>query len=174
MKLFEDLEEMGGTISDAISKIIKEVYGQTISDGQLEQIVSGLSLRNLLDLDQAYTNQDISAIKDIIGPLPQMEYSMGVSGRESQASSRPAVTTATKSQSQTATGKNDDGPGNGSYSTGSQNAVTTQKINVTGVNHNDTENQQDGQEEDEPIKESDSINVVNMIDWLQRRAGIHK
>ena len=150
MKLFEDLSELGGTIRDAVQKIIKDVYKQELGDSELDEIVNNLSLSDLLELDRAYTTQDVEKIKGVIGPLAQMEYSMG-GGRQatSQASNRPAPRQPQGQQSKVEPGTQNTVQTNRNYSSGAQNAVTTKKLDV-----NDPNAQMDPTEE-EPIKESD-------------------
>jgi hypothetical protein len=150
MKLFEDLGELGGTIRDAVQKIIKDVYKQELGDSELDEIVNNLSLSDLLELDRAYTTQDVEKIKGVIGPLSQMEYSMG-GGRQatSQASNRPAPTQPQGQQKKVEPGTQNTVQTNRNYSSGAQNAVTTKKLDV-----NDPNAQMDPTEE-EPIKESD-------------------
>jgi hypothetical protein len=158
MKLFEDLEEMGGTIRDAVKKIISDVYQQEPKDDALDEIVNGLSLSDLLELDRAYTAQDAEKIKSVLGPMPQMEYSMGA-GRQatSQASSRPLPRTAQGQQPTAKPGTQNTVQTNRSYSSGAQNAVTSKKVDVNNpANPNDPNAQQLDPNTGEPLEESGS------------------
>lgn len=94
MKLFEDMEEMGGTINDVIQKMINDMFHEELDDDDITEIVNRLSLSDLLALDDAYSMNDEQAVQDIIGPLSTMEYSMGGGSATSAASSRPAARTA--------------------------------------------------------------------------------
>ncbi|NJS14174.1 MAG: hypothetical protein HC788_05575 [Sphingopyxis sp.] len=157
MKLFEDLEDMGGTIRDAVKKIIADVYKQEIKDDALDEIVNNLSLSDLLELDRAYTAQDMEKIKGVLGPMPQMEYSMG-GGRQatSQASNRPLPRTAQGQQPQKEPGTQNTVQTNRSYSSGAQNAVTSKKVDINNpVNPNDPNAKLDPNT-GEPLEESGS------------------
>lgn len=151
MKLFEDMAEMGATINEIVQKIINDVYREELDDDQINEIVQGLSLSDMLELDRAYTDNDQEAIRSIIGPLPQMEYSMG-SGRQatSAASSRPAPRTAGGQQASKKPGTQNTTQTNRNYSGGVQNGVST-----TNVDNEDDPDQvvQDG----EPIEEDSAI-----------------
>lgn len=173
MKLFEDLESLGGSIKDAVRKIITMVYKQDIEDDHLDEIVSGLSLHNLLELDRAYTTKDVNSIKDILGPMPQMEYSMGNSVT-SQAAKRPIPANI---RNQNSGAKQDAAPAGqtpSKYSSGAQNAVTTSnvKVNVAPNGNAPDDEQESDETDDQNNMTRESVNVVNMIEWLQHRAGI--
>ena len=93
MKLFEEMEKMGGDINDVIQKMINDMFHEELDDDDITDIVNRLSLSDLLALDDAYSMNDVDAVQDIIGPLPTMEYSMG-GYSASSASNRPAARTA--------------------------------------------------------------------------------
>lgn len=151
MKLLESIEELEGSIDAAIQRMVAEIFGEDLDDDAIEEIVNNLSLSDLLELDRAYTEQDHEAIRDIIGPLPTMEYSMGRQAT-SQASNRPAPGRIEKPE----TPAKDDAPKNTiqtnrNYNSGSQNAVTTQKVDQTDPNDPDAQMQ-----DDKPIQETDN------------------
>jgi hypothetical protein len=174
MKLLEDMQDMGGSIHAAIQKMINDMFHEELDDDVIDDIVSNLSLSDLLALDKAYTNGDKETVRDVIGPLPQLEYSMGVSRPQptftkptSAASARPAPNAAAGQQKKTGAGTVNTVQTNRNYNSGAQNAVTTQKI--------DTQNPDDPNappQDDEELKEVKETNVVDMVEWLKRRAGI--
>lgn len=156
MKLFEDLAKMGGTIRDAVQKIIKDVYKQEPDDSKLDEIVNSLSLSDLLELDRAYTAKDAERIKSVLGPMPQMEYSMG-GGRQatSQASNRPAPTQPQGQKAKVEPGTQNTVQTNRNYSSGAQNAVTSKKVDVNNPgNPNDPNASQLDPNTGEPIEEA--------------------
>jgi hypothetical protein len=127
MKLFEDMEAMGGTINDVVQKVILDMFGQEMDESEVERITAQLSLTDLLKLDTAYTKGNKEAVSAIIGPLPAMEYSMGPNRQvSSNASERPAPKSAKPAQA----GNQNDGGGKptGKYSGGVQNGVSTTNI----------------------------------------------
>lgn len=160
MKLFEEME--GGSIKDAIQKMVNDMFREELDDDQIEEIVNDLSLSDLLALDKAYTDGDKETVSRILGPLPQLEYSMGVNRQPtSAASNRPAPGRAQQGQQQ----KKEPGTQNTvqtirNYSSGAQNAVTTQNI--------DNEDDPDQVMQDpEPIEESDEqlyLDLANRAD----------
>lgn len=155
MKLFEDLAEMGGTIRDAVQKIIKDVYKQEPDDSKLDEIVSSLSLSDLLELDRAYTAKDAEKIKAVIGPMPQMEYSMG-GGRQatSQASNRPAPNQPQGQKAKVEPGTQNTVQTNRNYSSGAQNAVTTKKVDVNDPNAQIDPTKEEPVEEEAPVDDA--------------------
>lgn len=160
MKLFEEME--GGSIKDAIQKMVNDMFREELDDDQIEEIVNSLSLSDLLALDKAYSDGDKEAVSRILGPLPQLEYSMGV-GRQptSQASNRPAPGRVQQGQQQKKEpGTQNTVQTNRNYSSGAQNAVTTQNID----NEDDPDQVMQDQE---PIEESDEqlyLDLANRAD----------
>jgi hypothetical protein len=148
MKLFEDMREMGGTINDVIQQMINDVFNEEVDDDQIKEIVSNLSLSDILALDSAYTAGDHETIQDIIGPLPTMEYSMGGNHpTASAASARPAVQPAGGSAANKKPGGQNAGQSSSNYSGGVQNGVSTTNID------NEDDPEQMAQDE-EPIEEA--------------------
>lgn len=148
MKIFEDMKEMGRTINDVIQKMINDVFNEELDDDQVKEIVSKLSLSDILSLDNAYTAGDNEAIQDILGPLPTMEYSMGGNHpTASAASSRPTVQPAGGAAANKKPGAQNTTQTNRSYSGGVQNGVITKNI--------DNEDDPEQVDPEEPIEESD-------------------
>ena len=146
MKLFEDMKELGGTINDVIQKMINDMFREELDDDEIMELVSKLSLSDLLALDDAYSNGDKEKVQDILGPLPQMEYSMGGSAT-SAASTRPAARTAAAPQAKK---QNTTTQSTSNYSGGVQNGVSTTNID------DETPNDPNAvMQDDEPVEESD-------------------
>jgi len=161
MKLFEDIDELGGSIHDAIQKIVNDLFREELDDDEIDEIVNDLSLSDMLNLDRAYTEKDREAIRDILGPLPQLdEYSMG-QGRKatSSAAERPSPSRREPAGSEKKSGSGNGVQTNRNYSGGVQ---TTQNIG------SDEEDSPEKVMKDQEPKE----NVLEMLSWLQRRAGI--
>ena len=89
MKLLESIEETGGSIQDAITTMVADMFQVELDEAQVLEIVSNISLSDLLALDKAYTDGDHDTAQNILGPLPQLEYSMGGGSSSSAASNRP-------------------------------------------------------------------------------------
>lgn len=146
MKLFEDMKEMGGTIHDAIQKMVNEMFREELDDDQIDEIVNRLSLSDLLELDSAYTDGDKERVQDILGPLPQLEYSMGTNRHPtSNAANRPAPRAAQGQQPQKKPGTQNTVNTNRNYNAGAQNAVTTQNV--------DNEDPDAMVQDEEPVEE---------------------
>ena len=75
MKLFENMEEMGGTIHSAIKQMINELLHDDIDDDQLEDIINTLSLSDVLELDTAYTNGDAETVRVALPPVRKIAIS---------------------------------------------------------------------------------------------------
>jgi hypothetical protein len=93
-KLFEEMEDRKESINDAIKRIIEEMFNEELTDDDVEQITSSLGLSDVIALDTAYTQGDEEKVRNIIGPLPQLEYSMGGRHARSAAAARPAPAAA--------------------------------------------------------------------------------
>ncbi len=150
MKLLEAIEST--SVKDAIQKMVTDMFNDELDDNRLDQIIDGLSLSDLLALDQAYQDGDKETISKILGPFPKLEYSMGA-GRQSSsaASNRPAPRTAGGQQASKKPGTQKTVNTNRNYSSGVQNAVTTK--NVDGENGDDPEAMV---KDDEPVEETNS------------------
>ena len=160
MKLLENMEEMGGTIHDAIQYMVNDMFQEELDDDVIDNIVNSLSLSNVLELDTAYTNGDKEAVRELLGNDIQLEYSMGnradvTSVASTRQSPTRRDTTAAKPAAKPA-------PSNSNYSGGVQNGVTT-------VNNNIKTNQPvtDADPEDE-VEEN---NVINLHDRMKHRNG---
>jgi hypothetical protein len=140
MKLFEDMEEMGGTINDVIQNMINTMFEVELDDDDITEIVKKLGLSDLLALDDAYSSGNIEQVQDILGPLPTMEYSMGGGASTSAASSRPAARTAAAPVAKKQTTATQS---TSSYSGGGRNTTASNQP------------QPDPDVEEEPIEESD-------------------
>ena len=124
MKLFENLEDMGGSIQTVIQQIVEELFNEEIDDDVAKEIANRLSLSELLALDIAYTNGDKDEVKNILGDDIQLEYSMGMAHQvTSSASSRPAP--SHKDVQTNAKQAGDSEQANNSYSGSVQSGVTT-------------------------------------------------
>lgn len=166
MKLLESIKELGDSVHDAIHAMIVELFNEDLDEEAVAEIVDGLGLTDLLALDRAYTEGDKEAIRGIIGPLPQLEYSMGRQAT-SQASNRPQPGRVEKPQA-----KDKEAPAknvtqtNRNYNQGSANAVTTKNV--------DSEDDPDAVMQDpEPVEESydDLFRVGDPIIDDQGRTG---
>lgn len=146
MKLLEDMEDLGGSVHAAIHKMISDMFREDLDDEVIEEIVNNLGLSDLLALDRAYTEGDKETVRNIIGPLPQLEYSMGRQAT-SQASNRPKPSRVEKPQA-----KNKEAPAkditqtNRNYNQGSANADTTKNV--------DSEDDPDQMMQDPEVEES--------------------
>lgn len=161
MKLIENIERLGNSMHDAIKNLADEMLGRELSNEEVGDIVDQLKLSDLLILDSAYTAGDKDKVSKILGLEELAEYSMGRNAT-SAAAERPkpgrreapqkaATDPAAKNTTQT----------NRNYSGGAQNAVTTKNIN---------DDDPDAVMQDpEAVEES---NVVDMVEWLQSKAGI--
>ena len=89
MKLFEEMDENDETINDAIQRMVNDMFQEELDDDVVDDIINNLSLSDIIELDTAYTNGDKEAVQNILGPLPQLEYSMGGRHPTSAASARP-------------------------------------------------------------------------------------
>jgi hypothetical protein len=128
MKLLEDIKELGDDIHAAIHAMIAEMFREDLDEDVIDEIVNNLGLTDLLALDRAYTEGDQEAVRKIIGPLPQLEYSMGRQA-SSMASNRPKPGRVEKPQAKDKEAPaNDVTQTNRNYNQGAANAVTTQNI----------------------------------------------
>lgn len=135
MKLLEAAKELDGSIQNAIQQMVNDMFQEELDDDVIDDIVNNLSLTDVLELDKAYANGDEEKVRELLGPLPQLEYAVQ-QGRQpaSAASNRPAparreqpAPAASQTTNNNVTQK--DSP----YSTGAQNAVTTTRVdNVDG------------------------------------------
>ena len=175
MKLTEDMEELGGTIHDAIQKMVNVMFREELDDDQITEIVRSLSLSDVLSLDAAYTKNDKAAVQQILGPLPQLEYNMGGGGATSSASARPTTAGAAKKTAAAAAPTKDKPASN--YSGGNQNVAP--KISNTTINNNNADEEELDEEhtdwvlcsdKDKAVKED--VELAEMTAWLKRRAGI--
>jgi len=152
MKLFESIDKTNSTLHDAIQNMVNTMFHEELDEPQLDEIVDRLSLSDILALNDAYTAGDRAEVSAILGPLPQLEYSMGNSSPRkptSAAATRPAPNKTKKapardqsSQSKTAQSSN--------YSGGVQNGVSTQNV--------DSEDDPDAvMQDDQPVEESDGM-----------------
>lgn len=133
MKLFEDMQEMGGSINDVVQKIINDMFQEELDDDQVEEIVNKLGLSDMLELDTAYTNGDKEKVADILGPLPQFEYSMGTNRNPtSSAAERPAPRAGGGQQARKKPGTQNTVNTNRNYSGGVQNGVSTTNVDQDG------------------------------------------
>jgi hypothetical protein len=141
--------------------MVNDMFREELDDDVIEEIANNLSLSDLLALDKAYTIGDKETVRSIIGPLPQLEYSMGV-GRQpaSAASNRPAPRAPVGQQQKKEPGTQNTVQTNRNYNSGAQNAVTTQKIDTTAKSNDPNAMQQDG---DEPIKEDAGMQYFAII-----------
>jgi HAMP domain-containing protein len=147
MKLLEDIKELGDDIHAAIHAMIAEMFREDLDEDVIDEIVSNLGLTDLLALDRAYTEGDQEAVRKIIGPLPQLEYSMGRQA-SSMASNRPKPGRVEKPQAKDKEAPaNDVTQTNRNYNQGAANAVTTQNID-------DEDPDAVMQDPQEPIEES--------------------
>ena len=160
--LFENIERLGNSIDAAIKNLAKEMLGRELDDEQVAEIVDELKLSDLLVLDTAYNNGDKDKVAQMLGLSELSEYSMGRNAT-SAAASRPkpgrreapqAANDQPASGNTTQTNRN--------YSGGASNK--TAPAPVAG-NSSQTQDQEQGEEELEE-------NVVDMVEWLQRKAGI--
>lgn len=127
MKLFENMEEFGGSITDAIKQMVIDMFQEELDDDQIVEIVKTLGLSDMLELDRAYSAGDRDTIKEILGLDMQLEYSMGGRGDiNSAASTRQAP--ARRDTSSVAKSSSKDSKSNGHYSGGIQNGVSTKNI----------------------------------------------
>jgi hypothetical protein len=154
MKLFEDMQELGDSVTEALRKMIVNMFGVEVSESEIAEVTEKLKISDLLILDQAYTNNDKNAAARILGKDIQLEYSMGGRGDvNSSATTRPAPT---RRGTSTNTGGDEKG-GNGTqatrnYSGGVQNGVATKNI--------DSEDDPDAVMTDDPLEEwSNSVGV---------------
>lgn len=76
MKLLEEIQKFN-SIHDAVKQMIMDLFNEDLDEETIDEIISELGVSDLLGLDNAYQNKDVEAVKKIIGPLPQLEYSMG-------------------------------------------------------------------------------------------------
>lgn len=156
MKLFEDMDEMGGSINDVIQKIVNELFHEELDDDDIEEIVNDLSLSDIINLDNAYTDGDKESIRDILGPLPQLdEYSMG-QGRKatSSAASRPAPTRKEPAGGEKKSGGSNGVQTNRNYSGGVQ---TTQNIDGS----DEVDDPDAVMKDEEPVDEANSGSFDN-------------
>jgi len=129
MKLFEALDDNGGNIRDVIQQIVNDMFKEELDDDIIDEIVNNLSLSDMIALDTAYSSRNKEQVGDILGPLPQLEYSMG-GGRkaDSQAASRPAPGRRDAPAANKKPGTQNLTQTNRNYSGGVQNGVTTQNV----------------------------------------------
>lgn len=132
MKLFEAINLDGISISQAIKDMVQDMFQQELDEEQAEAIAKGLSLSDIIALDSAYTNWQKEEVLDIIGPLPQMEYSMGGGAPKatSSASERPAPGRRDAPAANKKPGSQNTTQTNRAYSGGVQNGVTTQNTDM--------------------------------------------
>lgn len=152
MKLFEDMEKMGGSVHGAIQNMMNDIYQDDFDDDDLKAIIDELSLSDLLALDNAYSSGDEEAVKAIIDPDMQLEYSMGT-GRQaaSAAAERPAPAGAAGKAAAKKPGAQATTQTTRNYSGGVQNGVSTTNV--------DNENNPDEIVQDpEEIDEGESTN----------------
>jgi|SRR6056297_143904 len=165
MKLLEDIKDLGDDVHAAIHAMIVEMFREDLDEDVIDEIVSNLGLSDLLALDRAYTEGDQEAVRKIIGPLPQLEYSMGRQA-SSMASNRPQPGRVEKPQA-----KDKEAPAkdvtqtNRNYNQGAANAVTTQNID-------DEDPDAVMQDPEEPVEETskhDSVDIAlrNMAEKYQ-------
>ena len=98
MKLFEVLKKFDGSIHEVVRMIISEFFHQELDEMAIEEIVTSMSLSDILELDQAYTNRDVIKLADLLhinrhgieSPEGDVEESIFQQGRKptSQASTR--------------------------------------------------------------------------------------
>lgn len=160
MKLLENMEELGGSIHEAIKQMVIELFNKELDDEVVDRITSGLGLSDMIALDAAYTNGDRATVKSILGTDIQLEYSMGGRGDiQSAASTRQAPAKKAPPQKAQAAGNDRD---TSNYSTGVSGKEDPQDINVT-VNQND----------EEELEEVSNKHYVT-IKELRRLSGISK
>lgn len=162
MKLIENIERLGNSMESAIKNMVEEMFGRELSNEEVGEIVNSLKLSDILVLDTAYTQSDKERVASILGIDELTEYSMGRGKASSQAASRPAPARRPAGQQpQKEPGTQNTTQTNRNYSGGAQNAVTTPNI--------DNEDDPDAVMQDPEAVEE---NVIDMVEWLQRKAGI--
>lgn len=168
MKLFEDMQEMGGSINDAIQQMVNDMFREELDEDQIVEIVGQLSLSDLLELDAAYTKGDKDAVRKILGPLPQLdEYSMGSNRNPtSSAAERPAPRSAGGQQASKKPGTQNTVNTNRNYSGGVQNGVST--TNVDQDIDGDV-----AQDDEEQIEENNDVNYNDLANRVDEWAYVN-
>lgn len=167
MKLFEDMQETGGSIRDVIQTIVNDMFKEELDDDIIDEIVNNLSLSDMIALDTAYSDGNKEAVGDIIGPVT--EYNMG-GGRQatSTAAERPAPGRRDAPAANKKPGTQNTTQTNRNYSGGVQNGVTTQNVD------SEDDPEQVMQDPEAPVEESmtdfDDAHYQELANWIDEYA----